>query len=665
MKKLFLFVIFIFSNSYATSLHTDQENIDNFIHYMKEWGYFYPELAGAKILSLEGDEEVKEGTLLVNGGDWAVYDIRGYSGVYGVSHENGEIFPITLYEPEKYKVDVDKSPIDRKVDAITLMYRFQWFSDLFITWSHRDTANPFYLWNNFEEVTQDYLEEKSSFIDDPHLALYWLMHFGFSLDTRYEEVKAIIRANNLEQQLEFINYAISFFDHYPPFRDIDFKESYYQEPGELDKIYLKRRAYLIFVAHSYKYRGGETALPLWWMSIKLYPDAEEYTIRRIRWLGNNLDKYKQWNTFDTLLANEKNVEKISLLSYVHTLNPNTKNKADYAHQFLQELIQGKEIWKYKISHEFARAMLWSIKDFVEDKVLLAQAVKIYFAEDSISKEYQDITMILNADYKDDNIKAVRIAIEKIKQDQAIDTVLSNQQPEVIFRIIENIDNKTVAGKALYYLITHAIPDKENTIINLFTRFYFSDYEILKIFKDMPLPYLNNENDPNIAILQKIFLLPVTAFKSEYDSESAREGAAIFFLNTVHWENNFQFFMKVIEDTDNQYPAHSKQVIFTHLLTKEYDSKINSTHLFSKTQIETMLDTTAYVLKTHDFNHEYYQEAIRTIYYCDHPLAKDWLLKHYNNRIWLLGFFRINTGLMIADEINEAIESALEFIQQKK
>lgn len=176
MKRILLLfsimLLSIFSNSDSQSTLTtssplteiNQINIEKFIDYMEEWGYYYPELAGCERLYLYVDDEVKNGTLLVNGGDWAMYDRRGYSGVYGVSHENGEIFPITLHQPEKYNVDIDKPPIEKQVDAITLMYCFQWFSDLFITWAHRDRVSPFYLWETAEEITQDYLAEKEYFI---------------------------------------------------------------------------------------------------------------------------------------------------------------------------------------------------------------------------------------------------------------------------------------------------------------------------------------------------------------------------------------------------------------------------------------------------------------------------------------------------------------------
>jgi hypothetical protein len=60
-----------------------------------------------------------------------------------------------------------------------------------------------------------------------------------------------------------------------------------------------------------------------------------------------------------------------------------------------------------------------------------------------------------------------------------------------------------------------------------------------------------------------------------------------------------------------------------------------------------------------------QEAIKTIYYLSNPKAEAWMVRHHNNQKWINTFPDIDMGFdSLRVEINDAIESSLEFINQK-
>lgn len=142
---------------------TTKQRITRFVNRMKNWGYYYGDLAGNENLRLAYDDQVKSENLLIEGGDWAVFDRRLCSGAYGISHEDGSIYHIELKEPEKHDTHCFSPPITSSVDAIILMKRYQWFHALFIDWAHVLTPSPLGVsnWNSTEAIDKDYEKEKT------------------------------------------------------------------------------------------------------------------------------------------------------------------------------------------------------------------------------------------------------------------------------------------------------------------------------------------------------------------------------------------------------------------------------------------------------------------------------------------------------------------------
>lgn len=666
-----------------------QTRIDRFTRRMKDWGYYYGDLAGTENLGVGYDDEIKDGRMLIEGGDWAVYDRRLCSGAYGVSHEDASITPITLVSPGDYDTSCLTPTITSQVDAITLLKRYQWFSGLFIDWDHRLTPNPLNAggWDGFESINASYDLEKPDLAGDPHLALYWLMHFGFTLDARYDAVKAIIETHNLAADMDVINDALAFFEHQSPYDDITITNSY-ADDADFTDIYLKRRSYLVYVTRSYAYASGADGLAAWWQSIDLYPQAERYMIQRMRWLGNNLTEHDQWQAFSDLVGQKPAADDISLLSYVQALNPRgtQPDRTQQATRFLNELITHEQLWKNPTERSFGQIMIWAIRDTITDKALLQSAVDIYFDGDSISAEFQDINAILNGPDANADIAQRRELVSQLTeaddnydrfdatdaQRQAfwktIDDTLDQARAtsdDTLFAVISNLKDNQVQNRALRYLYTQDIPDKEQPFIDLYMRLEPSEHDMDDIFDGVFPQMFNGPDDPNILLARQLLFIPTENYRNDWAAENGRETATMFFLGTVHWPENFDFFMNILTDPQFNDPSDLKESIFRNLLSNQYDTDINSTNEMSQAQLETMLETISDVLRQpgwHDYR--FFQEAIRSIYYLNNPLAKDWMEQHVNNQKWLNSFPNVDMGFdPLRYEINNAIESSLEFMAE--
>lgn len=698
MKKILAFIIAlqgamlplpVHAQDDATLTQETRDRIDAFIRRMTDWGYYYGDLAGTENIWLSYDDEVKEGRLLVEGGDWAVFDRRLCSGFYGVSHEDASVFPITLQDPDAYRRDCFTAPGTSQVDAITLMKRYQWFNALFMDWDHVLTPSPLNAggWDGFETINASYDNEKPDLANDPHLALYWLIHFGLTLDARYEEVKTVTETHALADRLDVINDAIAFFDHQSPYDDIEISNNY-EDPAAFEDIYLKRRAHLIYIARSYKYASGPDGLTAWWQSIDLYPQAERYMIRRMRWLGNNLKEHDQWQGFSDLIAQEPAADDISLLSYIRALNPLAAEakRQEQAARFLDELIADEQLWKNPTERRFGQVMIWDMREIVTDTSLLQMATDIYFADDTISEQFQDINAILNGPEANEIIIKISEAVAAIdaatvdfdrftatdaQRQMILDTVddvleqARIDSAEMLFGVIANLQEEIVQQRALHFLYTQDIAGKQQPFIDLFVRLEPGNRDIPEIFVDSFPQMFSGPDDPNLALARQLLFIPNPEYRNDWAAKNGRESATMFFLGAMSWPENFDFFMNIMLDPIHNEPADLKETIFRHLLSKEYDTGINPTHQMDQAQLETMLETISDMLRQPGW-HEYRfaQEAIRSIYYLDNTLATDWMETHLNNQDWLDTFPNPDMGFdPLHFEINNAIEASLDFMRE--
>ena len=207
-------------------------------------------LAGCDVLPVKEDWVTHKGGVFPFCGDWVVvYDQRSHSGAYGFNHEDFYIVKVKLEHPEKYGIDESLKTKRRKANAMELMYRYQWISGLFSSWDHLGCKTPFSHREDerkLGEVIDDaYTKEKRSLAKDPHLALYWLLHFGLALDKRYAEVADLVAEHKLAEQLPVIAGALDFFANSDWQTDVPLYAWEEEKKAELSDMFLKRRAHLV------------------------------------------------------------------------------------------------------------------------------------------------------------------------------------------------------------------------------------------------------------------------------------------------------------------------------------------------------------------------------------------------------------------------------------
>ncbi len=203
------------------------------------------------------------------------------------------------------------------------------------------------------------------------------------------------------------------------------------------------------------------------------------------------------------------------------------------------------------------------------------------------------------------------------------------------------------------------------MIHLFIRIEINDYHVISIFKNDTPILLKDENDPNLEIAKAFMTIPKADFRNDRVWERSKKAACMFFINVAHKPAVFDFLMEIVLHFDSHDFGSLKESIFSSLLQQNYESNINPTVRFSKEQVETMLETVcAYLKKSVQYKHESFIHeqfaARRVIYSCENIRAIEWLEAHHNNEPWLNSFVG-NIGFdSLRDEVQEAIESALEY-----
>ncbi|MGB1294392.1 MAG: hypothetical protein ACPG6V_02850 [Flavobacteriales bacterium] len=632
---------------------------------MLDWGYFYPEYAGCDFLGVYNDSEIKGKAIYPESGDWVVHDYRGKSGTYGISHEDFSINNIRLKKPSKYDVNYKDKPIDLLVNAEELMTRYQSICMLYTNWEHR--TSPSFYFETHEKVTEAYEKEKLAFVNDPHLALYWLNHFGASLDTRFNEVVQVIETNNLIDKLPILREPLAFFQH---------TDAFYELPINNNKeLFLLRRSYVVHNEHAYKnYQANN--LKLWLLSITLYPKVEEQLIVRMRWLKNNLTKCENWDDFDKIL--EEKHKEIPLMAYVLACNPNTNDsdKTNYAHLLIKELLEYKNHFKSPHKKSFAEVLLWDIRHFVEDKSLLKKAVDFYFEGNTISNIYMDIQNVLGIETM--QIKSIKEGLsalndlyknydsKKLSEEEIIKyriqlaDILDKFDDKTVLEIIKNIKHREMAKHAFVWAWDGSLSTKTDIVIKLFVDLELGTYDINTRFYPKFPAFINGETLENFELIKILMHLPESSFRNDSVWEKSKKTATMFLLNHVHLPNVFDFIFKTLKQKPTLENIHLINAIHTNLLTTEYESKINSSLKLSKENMESILDAICQVF----LDYGYSADAYRSIYYCANPLAKEWVVNKMNDEKWMLKFSTIPTNYdPLNEELKDAFESALEFMDE--
>ena len=180
-------------------------------------------------------------------------------------------------------------------------------------------------------------------------------------------------------------------------------------------------------------------------------------------------------------------------------------------------------------------------------------------------------------------------LQKEAYNQKVIKILEGLSPKVVLETVVNIKDKSkdneLSKRCFAYLWDTTIPNKKEALIHLFIAAEFVQFDDISQRTDEGSfsTLIKNDDDPNIDIVKTMLTIPKEAFRNDTIWEISKKYAAQFFLNVAHYPKVFDFLMEIIEQEPNEENEHIIDTIYRVLLSEDYDTKVNSTLLFSKEQ----------------------------------------------------------------------------------
>ena len=605
------FYNFILSISKKRTINSDIYTMDFLSRLSKDSYNFFFKYAGCIDLGIDNINELEGSPLSHEESEFiTVYDNRSKNKTFAIEERYIVIPEVTIKLPERFGINYNKKSPDICVDTSVLFERYKQISYLITYWTDMDYLEPLSIFKSKEERDEAYLREKEYFIQDPYLALYWLVYFGIHFDSRYKEVKTIVLKNKLDEKLKYLKEPIEFFE---VTKDIStFKEkvlSSIEEP----KRFLERLSYDMWLSYLYKHIGGKDSYKQWLATLNIYPEVDKYLIRKVRWVKNNIKEFMMWNNLNQDFIE---IEDIPLASYIQACNPKlpTLERLKYAKQLISDLNKYKKVYSSNLSQSFAQIMLWDIKDIVDDKLKdkYRKIVEHYFSSNKTSKEYLDIlkdtfrevneeTYIV-AKYLD---KLKNIDISKEDSYKEIVNLLSSLDSNIVLSVIENvISNASYALK--YYLFEYLymsnIDGKKDLLLKLFiVSAYSPDYFLKKFHTLTDKLVFKDKGDENFLAIKESLeisdkMLLNYGVDDKYDISDIRGTSLLLIGLSVRKSFVFEYLIDFINKTDNR----DMQKYFYENFAKGYSYYLDDdceelykffpTELFNKEQYVKYVDT---------------------------------------------------------------------------
>lgn len=174
--------------------------LTSFKNYLAHQNLDKYQLAGFEKLPVTENSELRSTKIYPENGDLVVADKRGYTGVYGVFKESGDLLKIKLKEPLKFAVDEGMDSLKLKITSKKLLSRYDFLFD------ESDLKEV-----DLDADTKLYEKEKVFFEEDAYLALYWLIYFAILEADLFQEVIQAIEVHELNKKLEFMDNTLHFF----------------------------------------------------------------------------------------------------------------------------------------------------------------------------------------------------------------------------------------------------------------------------------------------------------------------------------------------------------------------------------------------------------------------------------------------------------------------
>lgn len=599
-----------------------------------EWWNGYAEWAGC-LLSQDEEMQIKDDIVYIGSGDGVLMDKRCNEGTYSFDHDNyTKVVEVTVLNAEEVGIDYSEQPIQRAVTTYELLKRYKWIASMFIPYNFEFEVYPldFNDWESIADINASFALEIDRLTDDPWLAMYWLLHMGLSCDQRYEQVKDKIIAAQYEEQhddiLNSVYDALAWFEQHEI--DYNFKVC---EASDSEDMFLIRRANLIHNLSSYQYVNKD-GFEQWWTAITLHPSFDEFSLLRMRWFANNLQKFEKWQLLDHKLQSENIDTKrtnIPFLSYALALHPNILDRSLFADRFLNELNLNQEVSDKGDHISLARTMLVELKGYYYDTKTLRKVMTVYFRGETNSKPYREL---YDAHFEKDaeldslnktltllnkQTKGIDSKIRNVAKHEAyfseIDKTLSVFDEASFEKLVEIIATNKLAYALIQYIFKSSLSNKTALLVEIFTHIYFGwDDNIRKYFKRL----ITDENDVNIAVI-------FTLIKQFNKNENCDRVFEEVFKNSFYQEIIFEQLLSLFdhmnpEEIDGLYKEDTISRILEETFTTiikvkgRYVTHIRKLNELQKTALRKKCNETASRLHKRDGFYSY--EIERIIYRID-------------------------------------------------
>jgi len=508
-----------------------------------------------------GDRDVVGNAVYPDGGDMVLFDTRGRAGFIGIHHDNwSDIHLVKIKKAADKGYNLRLKKIPRRVPTMDLIKRYLWISNIFLDWLHVSGASPFMIWKTSEDIEKAFRAEAEDFEGDPHLALYWLMHFGLCNDPRYAEVARIVRTHGHDRTMDKMRITLAFFDTTNIDHDIDLTPRYNPQNKDYTQLFLRRRANLLYETYGQSFRGDGVLEPVW-QSVSLYRRVDEYAILRIRWLKNNLAKYNLWDAAHAHLNDTAN-DDIPFITYPRIFQTNRSETSMLADMLVTELLDTRQIWANRYS-EFGKAILHDTRDHISDQAAFRSAALVIFDGDLGEPRFADIlASIGEAGFGDEATREKLATYEAIFADSRnllvdsldkLDTLFA--QADALLSGLNRAEMTFFVGACthsearrviLRHVLLHDTRDREDHIVSLFPRAAFADHKLKDFFGDDHPALITASDDTVARAMYRVLDLPEAAFKAKHLRKKAAKSVCDLIRNVAHEPPAFERITDIID-----------------------------------------------------------------------------------------------------------------------
>lgn len=586
------------------------EYLKIFKGYLNDWGSIYWQFAGFEDTFAEKDEC----GCLVMGGDQILKDVRGNQGRYCLNHETWELDLIQEYQ----------KPIERIIDSKMLAYMNFWVMDLFSAWTHR-MPKPMGFWKNDETIDAFYEKCKPVFKDDPHIALYWLMHFSLLLDEREQEVRDLLK----DTKSTLLLGAMAYLDEL----GVGGNFTLQQYRADDDTTTFKhRRSEVLFDMYAKKAKS----LRQWWYSYYL---CENWSyIYKVHSLVENVNAADCWEELLPYFKKYDGIEKLGY-HYIQANNPklSTTERSEHSNQFLKNTLPHIKDWSKIKSHKLA---ILSVYQQATNFELLAQCADAVWENEPLAEEYLKLKTHLqhktgvtfDASAEKEKGKQAQDTINALKAEsvdyKSIIGALSEQEQETLFQLAfqqkDNIE-RVVLHRIYIFFFENKHPQNEEILVKLF-HFLMPDKKVYNAAYDDYLKAITEVEDTRV---DNILMLLQSVGGDKFWGRSAKESIVYMLHKVGHKRKVFDTYISILESETASLSV--KEMVLTKVFQTPYKiPTVDVRKHFSKEQCEAALAASLHLsLTTEDISLS--ADARRVLYYFRNPLAKNWIKAILNDK----------------------------------